>query len=341
MAKSAAPVKAVEVLSGRLNPIIGWPLGIATWLLPALILGFSAGAFAYSIGYKAFIGVGFVPVFLWTAVYAVYNYRNVGANEYMIMNRLGLYWTIKFPGMRFVSPIDRMQNRDKNLDGTPKKGTLQYRVVPLLLNPDGTPQSIDFRDGAIADVSASLWFRVGKPGSSGRDLRDAILAYEYATEGVLEATIQSASSKVRAELENRTIDDALKNRKAIADQVIEEISDDLNRNGIYLREDDPLPIEDFVPSEATKAERNRRLTAQYEAEVTAIEHSTVPRAIAGMMGKDEDGKPVLTIEQAIGIFDRRENRQTLEKLKDARITLIGPSADGVIKTIGVDQAGSN
>ncbi len=291
-------------------------------LLALAILGFSIGN-GYTAG-------GFVSLWLGVFVFASLRFRR--KKTFMVVERFGYFWDVKFAGPRILIPwIDNPILADD---------FLQKQVK--LFQGAKEPISIDFIGGS-APIDASGWYQIANPGDteSGnlKEVREQVLKYTYRVK------VDERASRVaeifqgafRTFLEQRTIPDAQKEMEGLAAQGADAAREALAEIGVYAFPKKGIIVRDIdlPPVLIELRERETRGIADAQEAINRSRSYWEPLVeMKKGMAKASAGALKMSDKDIKHLFLAQKGFETLQKT-GSNVSLVAGDIDGVLKTITV------
>jgi len=301
-------------------------IGFVSAVVPAVLIFVIGGMLDSS-------SAGLYAAAIWIGIYIAWNIGIVKQQDWQCVERLGQFYEIKLGGIRFYCLLGLV-------DTIKAKGNLLERKRSIFdgFATDRKPKEIDFTNGS-APIEGYLWYKNGREGGTDDEIKEDIVAYVYTNESPEDRVVQIAEDRLRPKFQEMDIDAAAKTRAIVIDGVKSDIANELKPYGLYFSKEPPIIIADIELTEEEKKFRQERLRGQTTADGIANEADGYRRAIEAIMYRTKsDGtlEDVCDFETATNIWREQQTRKMFEKT-GSNVTVIGESAEGVVKTFNVNM----
>lgn len=312
----------------KMEPEIAHAIGVVSVAVPALLtfmIGWMLGSFS----------TGFYAAAVWIGIYLAWNIGIVGQQDWQCVERLGQFYEIKLRGIKFYclfGLVDTIKARGNLLE--------RKRVIFGGFSTNGKIKEIDFTNGS-APIEGYMWYKNGRENGTDEEVKEDIISYVYTNENPEARVVQIAEDRLRPKFQEMDIDTASKTRAIAVNGVRGDIANELRFYGLYFSKEPPVIIADIGLTDAEKEFRQKRLRGQTTADEITNEADGYRRGIEAIMYRTKsDGtrEEVCGFETAANIWREQQTKKMFEKT-GSNITVIGESADGVVKTFNVRKGG--
>ncbi|MFH1178615.1 MAG: hypothetical protein V1711_02755 [bacterium] len=309
----------------KMNRKIAHVIGIVCAVAPVL--------FIFMIGWMlGLFSTVFYAVAVWIGVYLAWNIGIVNQKDWQCIERFGQFYEIKLHGIRFyclLGLVDTIKTRGNLLE--------RKRAIFDGFSTNGKLKEIDFTNGS-APIEGYMWYKNGREDGTDEEIKEDIIAYVYTNENPEIRVSQIAEDRLRPKFQEMDVDTASKTRAIVINGVKGDIANELNPYGLYFSKEPPIVIADIGLTDTERNFRQERLRGQTMADETESEADGYRRAIEAIMYRTKsDGtrEDICNFETAANIWREQQTRKMFEKTR-SNITVIGKSADGVVKTFNVN-----
>lgn len=321
----ATPNPLVSKKPEDMSPLVGHSITLTAYGLPLVVV--MALGFAIGNGWTA---MGFAVI--WAAFSFVASIRFVRKRTFLVVERFGYFWDVKFTGLRIIIPmIDNVVRRDDFL----QKSVDLYKG----------DVKIDFND-ASAPIRASAWYQIGDPkkidAGDFASVRDDVLTYVYR---VREAEVESRIAEIfqgtlRPLLESSTLVDVQKNGEKMAAQATDEATESLSEVGVYPFPAKGIIIADIALPDNVIALREQELQGEVEAKAAVSRARGYWEPLAQIKANLEKQGMRISDQEARDFFLTLRGFETIDKT-GSNISFVSSDLGGVLKTIGVGSVGGD
>lgn len=276
---------------------------------------------------------------IWCGIFVVSTLRFQRKRTFLVMERFGLFWDVKFAGPRMLIPwIDHQILEDH----------LLQKAVRLFVGADGTPTIIDCVGGSIT-VVAEAWYQIADPEAVESGDYDSVrkqiqlYAYRIRADELDKRVAQLFEHSFRDVLEVRQIYDVQANMAKLVELAITGVRPSLAEIGIYPFPGRGITVSDIILSKELIGFREQQTRGQAAAEEAAQAARGIYEPIlrmkqglkSGAVGAtgDQPGEGLeLTDEQVLDTYLKLKG---LETVKGSNITLVASDMDKVLKTVSI------
>lgn len=268
---------------------------------------------------------------LWPAVILPFSVRIVPQSTFLVVERLGRFWAVKyarFPFHLIIPFVDRVVFR----------GSFRQQSIDLYTLPDGGRSEIDFLDGS-APILVTGWFQIGDPAALERGdweaLTAAIVRYVYRMERrhVLPFVTETFQSILRSELEPHPIKVAQERLPELVASALMGIRMVVGEIGVYAH---TILSSGLALTPTQKAYREQEMRGIAHAKEMIGRSASYYAPLLSMIKECREAGLSFTPQQLLGFFLDQRSLEALEKLR-ANITLVAPNVRGVVKTLPIAE----
>jgi len=309
----------------RMDRTLGYGIGVLVAIVPTMLI-FLVGVILHSFD------AGLYSATAWMGAYFAWNITIVDQQDWQCIERLGQFWDLKLNGIRLYCArgiIDRIEARG-NLK---ERNTLIFQDAKT-----GGPEELDFANGS-APIEGYMWYKNGREGGTDAQIEEDIMRYVYASDDSEARVVQITEGRLRPKFQRLNFDAASETRIEVINGELEKIAEEMRGYGLYLAQDPPIVIADIELTEEQKKLRQERMRGLTEADRLAAEADGYRKAIEAIMyKKNADGTvtEICDFTTAKNIWEAQQTRDTVEKT-GANVTIIGDSAGGIVKTLGLNE----
>ncbi|HVM58905.1 MAG TPA: hypothetical protein VMT80_01055 [Candidatus Paceibacterota bacterium] len=310
-----------------LSSIAGLIIDLLVFLGPTALLGGLGLMFG-----NAYSAVGLA--ILWPGLVLAASLRFRRKRTFLVVERFGFFWDIKFAGPRLVIPwIDNIVLEEDFLQ----------KQVPLFNMSAGqaNPVEIDFI-GASTPVYARAWYQIGDPddldGGRWDKVRDQVLKYTYRVKAEERDSrvAEIFENQFRPRLEVKTLLQAQAEMNQIAADSVNDARGSLAQLGVYPFPGKGITVKDLDLPQILIELRERELRGEADAKEAINRSRSYWEPVRQMKdGLAQGPNPImLTDEQAINLFLAQKGFETLQKT-GSNVSLVSADIGGTLKTITV------
>lgn len=298
--------------------VVGNMITLTALCLPIVILTILGTILGNSYTVVAFVT-------LWTGLFFALSLRFVRKRTFVVVERFGYFWDVKFAGPRLMIPwIDNEVMSDDFLQ----------KSVELFKNI-----KIDFIGGS-APVLADAWYQIGNPVDIEKGdidvVREQVLKYTYRVRAEDRAAriADIFQGAFRTFLEQLDIPSAQKKMEGLATKGTNASRKALGGIGVYPFPEKGIIVRDIVLPEEIVKFREQVLRGEMDAR-EAIERSrSYWQPLMEMKNGLEKGGVLMTPEEIKHLFLTQKGFETLQKT-GSNVSLVASDIDSVVKTITV------
>lgn len=309
----------------------GHTITALAFLLPSLVLGLAGYVFG-----TEYTGEGLA--ILWPALLFSKAVRFRRKKTFLVVERFGLFWDIKFAGFCILIPF---------IDNPVLDDDFLQKQVDLFVEDGGenTLIKIDFTDGISTDIPASAWYQIGDPADieSGNwdEIHSQVLKYTYlvkATERSSRVAEMFQTAFLRR-LEKVSYKDAREQMEQIAEDAVSAAKESLKVIGVF-----PFPGKGIVVKDAKLPEeilelRRQVLRGEMDAQEAVNRSRSYWQPLIDMKkGLRDEGGFELTDKEILEFFTTQKGFEVLAKA--GKLDFVAPGIDGAMKTINVGATGT-
>ena len=300
--------------------------GLAVTLLSFVVPSIVSLAIGFLVG-NIYTALSFVTIS--TGLFFGVSLRFVRKRTFLVVERFGYFWDIKFAGPRLIIPwIDNIVLEENFL----QKSVELFKDI-----------SIDFIGGS-APILSDGWYQIGNPTDIDADnwnaVKDNVLKYTYRVRAEDRAAriADIFQGAFRTFLEQLNIPDAQKQMEALAMAGTEAARGALEEIGVYPFPGKGIIVRDIVLPPVIITLREQVLRGEMDAQ-EAVNRARMYWAPLTEMKKGMDAAGMKMSDDEIRqLFLAQKGFETLQKT-GSNVSLIGSDIDNVQKVISVGTAG--